>query len=202
MPSSNPLFGLMLLALMASPVGAADKEAGKAAREQVRRLQEQKRALEMEKSQWQEERNTLSRQLAVAEADREKRKTAEAGLREAQRRLRSASDGADRLKSELTEMAGRLASKTAEAEKLASQLAAEQAGRGRAEKDLGTCSVRNEALYRQGRELIQSFARHGECDAVVKAEPVLGLGRVSRENALEAERDALEEQRFRPLAKN
>lgn len=95
-----------------------------------------------------------------------------------------------------------LATREAEIEKLKSALAAEQASRGKSEKEMAACSLRNEALYQQGRKLIDAFGRYGECDAVLIAEPILGLGRVDRENRLEAHRDALDEQRTPASATN
>lgn len=191
-------FLAMLLALLVlqSGMAKAGERDAKGEKEQVRRLQEQKRSLEMEKKQLLQEKNDLM----TLEAD--KRKTLEASLGSAELRLRSSGARAGKLAAEVAEAKARIASGESEMERLKAQLAAEKASNDRLKKELDICSERNTALYRQGRELIEAFGRHGECDAVVRAEPMFGLGQVTRENALEAQRDVFEEQRYRAPSAN
>ena len=205
MPSSDRLKFLTLalwVALMSAAAGAADKDPAKAAKEQVRRLQEQKRTLETEKTQLLDEKNALAEKLAQAEADAARKKILETSLAESQRRLRAAAEQLDKLKTEAADLKGKISASEVELQKVAAQLQDEQKGRGLADKELAACTGRNEALYRQGRDILQAFGRGGECDAVGRAEPVFGLGRVERENTLEAMRDGLDEQRYRSAARN
>lgn len=185
-----------VLALLPAIAGAADQDAAKAAREQARRLQEQKRTLEMEKSQLLQEKTDLAQKLSRAEAEADKKKALAASLGDSQRRLRSAGERAEKLASELAEAQARIVAQTGDLEKLGTALAVEKNTRSQLEKEIGVCTARNAALFEQGRELIAAFGRHGECDAVARGEPVFGLGRVSRENALEARRDEMEGQRY------
>lgn len=204
MPSSKriPIWPLLGLALLAGPALAADKDPAKAAKEQVRRLQEQKRALEMEKNQWQEEKTALTARLEQAEQEAARKKALEQSLADSQRRLRVANENLEKQRAEVAELKGKVNAGETELEKVAAQLQAEKGGRSQADKELATCSARNDALYRQGREILQAFGRGGECDAVRSAEPVFGFGRIERENSLEAMRDGVEEQRYRGVARN
>lgn len=193
----------LLAGIVASgTAGAADKDPAKAAKEQVRKLMEQKRALEMEKNQLQEEKNAMAGKLEQAEAEAARKKALENGLAESQRRLRAVNDQADKLKAEVAELKGKVAAGEAELQKITAQFQAEQKGRSQSDKELATCTARNDALYRQGRDIIQAFGRGGECDAVGRGEPIFGLGRVERENTLEAMRDGIDEQRYRGTVRN
>ena len=156
----------------------------------------------MEKTQLLEEKNLLGEKLAQAEADAARKKALESSLADSQRRLRAANDQLDKLKAEAADLKGKIAAGEADQKKIAAQLQEEQKGRESADRELAACTVRSEALYRQGREILQSFGRGGECDAVSRAEPVFGLGRVERENTLEAMRDGLDEQRYRSAARH
>lgn len=203
MPSSNRLIsprlglaGLLVLAAFLPAAWAADKDPAKAAKEQVRRLQEQKRGLEMEKNQLQQEKSDIAKKLELAEGELGKKKAVEASLLDAQRRLRASAETLEKLKAEVSELKGQVAARDADLAKLNTQLDGEKTSRGRLEKSLETCATRNEALYRQGRELLRAFARGGACDAVT-GEPLLGLSNVDRENGLEVARDALDTQRYR-----
>lgn len=203
MPSSDHLmaprlglFGLLLLAAFSQVVSAADKDPAKAAKEQVRRLQEQKRGLEMEKNQLQQEKGDIEKKLQLAEGELGKKKAVEGSLLEAQRRLRASSDSLEKLKAEVAELKAVVAARDADLAKLNTQLDGEKSGRGRSEKNLEACAGKNEALYRQGRELLRAFGRGGACDAVA-GEPLLGLSGVDRENGLEAARDVLDAGRYR-----
>lgn len=193
------LLCLSLIAGLPGAAGAADKDP---AREQARRLQEQKRVLESEKKRLQQENSELSGKLVEAQAEADKKKALAASLDDSRRRLRGASERSEQLMAEVASLKSNVAAREAEVEKLKSALAAEQAARGKLEKESAACSTRNEALYRQGRTLIEAFGRYGECDAVLIAEPLFGLGRVERENRLEAERDAFDEQRNPARASN
>lgn len=203
MPSSNRLIaprlglaGLLMLAAFLPAASAADKDPAKAAKEQVRRLQEQKRSLEMEKNQLQQEKGDIAKKLELAEGELGKKKAIEGSLLDAQRRLRASAETLEKLKSEVTDLKGQVLARDADLAKLNTLLDGEKSGRGRSEKSLESCVAKNEALYRQGRELLRSFARGGACDAVA-GEPLLGLSSVDRENGLEAARDALDAQRYR-----
>lgn len=191
--------GLMLLVAGPGMAGAADKDPAK---EQARRLQEQKRLLESEKKRLQQENSELSGKLAEVQAEADKKAALAASLDDSRRRLRSASERSTQLAGEIASLKSGLAARDAEIGKLKSALAAEQATRDKSEKATATCTQRNEALYQEGRRLIEAFGRYGECDAVLIAEPILGLGRVDREKRLEAQRDALDEGRIRINATN
>lgn len=203
MPSSSQLMAprtglacLFLLAAFSQLAWAAEKDPAKAAKEQVRRLQEQKRGLEMEKNQLQQEKGDIEKKLALAEGELGKKKAMEGSLIDAQRRLRASSDLLEKLKAEVAELKSQVAARDAYLAKVNTQLDSEKNGRGRSEKSLEACAAKNEALYRQGRELLRVFARGGACDAVA-GEPLLGLSSVDRENSLEAARDVLDAQRYR-----
>lgn len=181
--------GLILACGLSMPAVAGDKDAAK---EQARRLQEQKRQLEGEKRRLQQENTELSGKLAEAQAAADKQRGLSASLDDSRRRLRQSGERAERLAAELGELKAGLAARDGEIEKLRGQLAGEQAARGQAEKEVAGCVARNEALYAEGRTLLQAFGRHGTCDAVAQAEPLFGLTRVARENQLESQRDAIE----------
>lgn len=192
---------LVFAMLFSAELVAAEGDPAKALKEQVRRLQEQKRVLVAEKSQLLQEKDDIAKKLEIAEAEVVKKKTIESVLKETERRLRVTLDMADKLKSELAELKSQISLKDSEGAKLNSQLETEKVSRTRVEKELGGCSAKNEAMYRQSRELLQAFGRGGACD-VVFGEPVLGLGRVARENALETARDGLDAHRYRETPRN
>lgn len=191
-PHPLRLLACLLLAFgLCAPAVAGDKDAAK---EQARRLQEQKRQLESEKRRLQQENTELSGKLADAQAVADKQRGLSASLEDSRRRLRQAGERSERLAAEVGELKAGLAARDGEIEKLRGQLAGEQAARNQAEKETAGCVARNEALYVQGRTLLQAFGRHGACDAVAQAEPLFGLARVERENLLESQRDAIEAQ--------
>ena len=180
---------------------AVESDPVKAVKEQLRRLQEQKRALVAEKNQLLQEKNDIANKLKTAEGEVVKKKAIENVLSETQRRLRIAADTADKLKSELAELKSQMSAKDSEVAKLNSQFETEKVTSARLEKELGGCSAKNEAMYKQGRVLLQTFGRGGACDVVI-GEPLLGLGGVARENALETARDGLDTQRFLEAPQN
>ena len=188
-----------LLIGASAAVHGADGDAVKAAKEQVRRLQEQKRVLDAEKAQWQQERETLSAKLAAAEEEAARKKVLEARVQDLQRRLRSADEAAGKMQAEIGELKNQGNVREAELAKLNGQLDNERQGRSRAETQVAACSEKNDALYRQGRGLLEAFGRGGRCDAV-SGEPLLGLGAIARENRFESERDSLDAGRYRPAA--
>lgn len=192
---------LVLAMFMSAEALAVESDPAKVVKEQVRRLQEQKRALVAEKNQLFQEKNDIANKLETAEAEVAKKKAIENVLSETQRRLRITSDMAAKLKSELAELNNQMSAKDSEVAKLNRQLETGKVTHARLEKELGGCSTKNEAMYRQGRELLQAFGRGGACDAVF-GEPVLGLGSVAQENALEVARDGLDTQRYRETPRN
>lgn len=190
--SKSPVVvALLLAAIGALPVSAAEKKADPGKGE-VRRLQQAQRQLAQEKNELMEQKASVEAELGEVrkKADAETRRAA--GLNREVTALRSARD----------EIAARLAETEAELRRTQEgQRAAEAEGK-RLQFALTTekqrhfdCAENGKALRKAGAEVLSLYESKSCLDSTLQREPFTGLKRVDIENAVEDLRDRLENPR-------
>lgn len=210
MNNRNELLVLLIVgALLAVPVSAADKKNSRE-RELQRRVQQmqgQVSTLEQEKAGLSQELDAAGKALQSAKdaaaklgreskAERLKREGLEKELVQSREELASVRGKLAQTETSLAETAGTL-------KETRQTLAATEAAKknletikAHKEREITLCEDKNGKLYKYGRELMVRYERKSCTDAMAQKEPFTGLKQVEIENLLEEYRDKLDAEKI------
>ena len=198
------LLGALALAAQGQqdPKQSRERELLKRQAEQMRQLEADQATLKQSQSKLADEKAALERDLQSARkkvvaldgAVRAKLDQSERDLEQARKELSDTRAQLAQTEHEAAERVAGLEQRIAEAEARAGGLAAHLTER---EQQVNTCSTRNQQMAQAGRDILDRLS-DGRCgrSADFRWEPFVQAGRVRFDNAVEAYRDQLAEQRY------
>ncbi|MDP2027816.1 hypothetical protein [Sulfuriferula sp.] len=196
---------LIALAVVASPVFAADKE-----REAMRRMQimqqqfsDEKAALEQSKSSLTQQVGELTKQtesIKQSTAQSERQRAALARELGAARTVQAATRAEvvalqEKLKQLEAAQAALVAQHKQDAAQDQKQIALAQNAVAQRGQALGVCEQKNLKLYQLNRDILTLYRDKGVLGALTQAEPLTGIESVRMENILQEYRDKLDAQK-------
>ena len=196
---------LIALAVVASPVFAADK-----AREAMRRMQimqqqfsDEKAALEQSKSSLTQQVGELTKQtesIKQSTAQSERQRAALARELGAARTVQAATRAEvvalqEKLKQLEAAQAALVAQHKQDAAQDQKQIALAQQAVAQRGQALGVCEQKNLKLYQFNRDILTLYRDKGVLGALTQAEPLTGIESVRMENILQEYRDKLDAQK-------
>jgi len=200
MNATSRMAMLLVLAGMAGSVHAQSLE--EQLRSQLRDARSQLQDLQNEQAGWQSqkasiegERDQARKALEQSQAELARYKSGAAGdgaaLKSEREARQHAEDALQQDRKTATASATRLQDQQARNAELTKQLEG-------AQKELSTCTARNEAMYKVGSEVVDAYAHIDMGTVMASRQPFAASARVKLENAAQDYGDKLYEQRYRP----
>ncbi|MBE1162414.1 hypothetical protein [Dyella acidiphila] len=166
-------------------------------RSQLQDLQGQQAQWQAQKAQLEQERDAARKELDTAKAELAKTHTGnpqDAAALTSERAAREQAQGqVQQLQKQVAAADARQHEQEGHDGELASQLSTAQA-------QVGTCTARNQQLYRVGNEILDAYSHMSFGTVLASREPFAASERVKLENAAQAYGDKLYEQRYDPRA--
>jgi len=169
------------------------------ARSQLQDLQGQQAQWQAQKAQLEQERDAARKEADAAKAQLAKKQSGSSQEAEVLASERTAHEQAEaqvqQLRKQVADASAKEQSQEQRGSDLASQLSTAQA-------QVGTCTAKNQQLYRIGNEILDAYSHIGLGTVLASREPFAASERVKLENAAQAYGDKLYEQRYDPQARS
>lgn len=167
------------------------------ARSQLQDLQGQQAQWQAQKAQLQQERDTARKELDTAKAELSKDRSVSTQDASALSSERAAHDQAEaevqQLRKDMAAANAQLHTQQQQGTDLSTQLS-------EAQKQVTTCTARNQALYKIGNEILDAYSHMTLRTVIASREPFAAKERVKLDDAAQAYGDRLYEQRYDPHA--
>lgn len=209
------LSGLLMLFVLASTFltsnawsqdkpASREREALRRAQQQAQQIRQEKTALEEKLAGFEQEKATLTDQIAGAQTRAKSESAKHQKLQLALDAMTQEKQTLEVQKAELSQRLAELTAKHASTERelvqtqAQAQLQKKQAESALFSRDqqVASCEENNIRLYQYGRDLIGQCRDQSATDVVLRLEPFTGIKRVAIENLLEDYRDKLDAQKL------